>query len=228
MAPPLLGLHHLTAIVDDPQENVDFYTNVLGLRLVKRTVNFDDPFTYHLYYGDERGRPGTLVTFFPWPEGRRGSRGVGQISAFAFSVPTGALAFWQRQLAAIGWRFSDPAERAGAQALSLYDPAGLLVELVERPDARRGHPSPQAEVPAILVAPDDVHVTTKKSLDSFLYTDLDALLGRVYRAETVVLAGINTDTCVYSTAFSTSNRGYQTVVISDCVASDVPCVPLPR
>lgn len=85
------------------------------------------------------------------------------------------------------------------------------------PDRREG--SPQAEVPAILVAPDDVHVTSKKSLDSFLYTDLDALLGRVYRAETVVLAGINTDTCVYSTAFATSNRGYQTVVISDCVAS---------
>jgi biuret amidohydrolase len=85
------------------------------------------------------------------------------------------------------------------------------------PDRKEG--SPQAEVPAMLVGPDDVHVTSKKSLDSFLYTDLDALLGRVYRAETVVLAGINTDTCVYSTAFSTSNRGYRTVVISDCVAS---------
>jgi nicotinamidase-related amidase len=85
------------------------------------------------------------------------------------------------------------------------------------PDRREG--SPQAEVPAMLVAPDDVHVTTKKSLDGFLGTDLDFLLGRVYRAETVVLAGINTDTCVYSTAFSASNRGYQTVVISDCVAS---------
>jgi nicotinamidase-related amidase len=85
------------------------------------------------------------------------------------------------------------------------------------PDRQEG--SPQAEVPAILVAPDDVHVTTKKSLDGFLETDLDFLLRRVYRAETVVLSGVNTDTCVYSTAFSASNRGYQTVVISDCVAS---------
>ena len=85
------------------------------------------------------------------------------------------------------------------------------------PDRREG--SPQAEVPAILVAPDDVHVTTKKSLDGFLGTDLDFLLSRVYRAETVVLTGINTDTCVYSTAFSASNRGFRTVVISDCVAS---------
>jgi len=85
------------------------------------------------------------------------------------------------------------------------------------PDRLEG--SPQCEVPGILVRPDDVHVTTKKSLDAFLYSDLDALLGRVYRAETVILAGINTDTCVYSTAFSASNRGYQTVVVSDCVAS---------
>lgn len=85
------------------------------------------------------------------------------------------------------------------------------------PDRREG--SPQAQVPAILVAPDDVHVTTKKSLDGFLGTDLDFLLSRVYEAQTVVLAGINTDTCVYSTAFSASNRGYRTVVVSDCVAS---------
>jgi biuret amidohydrolase len=85
------------------------------------------------------------------------------------------------------------------------------------PDRREG--SPQAQVPAMLVAPEDIHVTTKKSLDGFLGTDLEFLLARVYRAETVVLTGINTDTCVYSTAFSASNRGYQTVVISDCVAS---------
>lgn len=85
------------------------------------------------------------------------------------------------------------------------------------PDRQVG--SPQAEVPAILVAPTDVHMTTKKSLDSYLDTDLDFLLRRVYQADAVVLCGINTDTCVYSTAFSTSNRGYKTVVISDCVAS---------
>jgi nicotinamidase-related amidase len=85
------------------------------------------------------------------------------------------------------------------------------------PDRAAG--SPHAEVPAILVAPEDVHVTTKKTLDSFLGTDLELLLQRVYRADAVVLTGINTDTCVYSTAFSASNRGYKTIVISDCVAS---------
>jgi predicted esterase/catechol 2,3-dioxygenase-like lactoylglutathione lyase family enzyme len=148
MRSPLLGIHHVTAIVEDPQENVDFYTKVLGLRLVKQTVNFDDPYTYHLYYGDEQGRPGTIVTFFPWPEGRRGSRGTGQISAFAFAVPPGALAFWQRQLAEIGWRFGGPEERAGGLTLSFYDPAGLLIELVEQPGAARGGASDLAGVPA--------------------------------------------------------------------------------
>jgi predicted esterase/catechol 2,3-dioxygenase-like lactoylglutathione lyase family enzyme len=123
----------VTAIVEDPQENVDFYTRVLGLRLVKQTVNFDDPYTYHLYYGDEQGHPGTIVTFFPWPDGRRGSRGTGQISAVAFAVPPGALAFWQERLADFDWRFGGPEVRSGAPVLSLYDPAGLLLELVEQP-----------------------------------------------------------------------------------------------
>ncbi len=148
MNSPLLGLHHVSAIVTDPQENIDFYTRVLGLRLLKQTVNFDDPNTYHLYYGDEQGRPGTIVTFFPWPDGQQGSRGVGQISAFAFAVPLGALSFWRQQLDAIDWRYSDPEERAGALTLAFYDPAGLLIELVERPGARRGSASALAEVPA--------------------------------------------------------------------------------
>jgi glyoxalase family protein len=147
-ARPIAGLHHVTAIVDDPQENVDFYTNVLGLRLVKRTVNFEDPTGYHLYYGDDAGRPGTIVTFFPWPGGRRGSRGSGQISAMSFAVPAGALSFWRRQLDALGWRYGGPDPRDGGAALAFYDPAGLLVELVERPGERRGSASPRAEVPA--------------------------------------------------------------------------------
>src|SRR5206468_1256071 len=131
MHTPLLGIHHVTAIVDDPQENIDFYTQVLGLRLVKQTVNFDDPYTYHLYYGDDQGRPGTIVTFFPWPGGGRGSRGTWQISAIAFTVPAGALSFWQARLTDIGWHLGGPEDRSGAAVLSLYDPAGLLLELVE-------------------------------------------------------------------------------------------------
>lgn len=133
MNTPLLGIHHVTAIVEEPQENVDFFTNVLGLRLVKQTVNFDDPATYHLYYGDELGRPGTIITFFPWPRSRHGSRGTGQISAIAFAIPVGAVQFWQKQLAAHDWHASDPEQRAGTRVLSFYDPSGLLIELVEQP-----------------------------------------------------------------------------------------------
>jgi glyoxalase family protein len=147
----LLGIHHVTAIVDDPQENIDFYTNVLGLRLVKQTVNFDDPYTYHLYYGDEQGRPGTIITFFPWPDGRRGSRGVGQISAIAFAVPTGALPFWQARLAENAFHVGGPEDRFGAAVLSLYDPAGLLLELVEQPSRARGAASGSAVPPEVAI-----------------------------------------------------------------------------
>src|SRR5690349_10511968 len=137
MHTPLLGIHHVTAIVEDPQENIDFYTTVLGLRLVKQTVNFDDPYTYHLYYGDDQGQPGTIITFFPWPSGRHGSRGVGQISAIAFAVPAGALPFWQARLEQIGFHVGGPEQRFGAAVLSLYDPSGLLLELVEQPSRDR-------------------------------------------------------------------------------------------
>src|SRR4051812_19983900 len=95
---PLGGIHHVTAIARDPARNVDFYARVLGLRLVKRTVNFDDPGTYHLYYGDEQGRPGTIVTFFPWPLSASGSRGLGQAVTTSLRVPAAALGWWRDRL----------------------------------------------------------------------------------------------------------------------------------
>jgi glyoxalase family protein len=82
----IYGIHHVTAIASDPQRNVDFYSSVLGLRLVKLTVNFDDPTTYHLYFGDELGRPGTILTFFPWPEAPKGHRGTGQVITTSFLI----------------------------------------------------------------------------------------------------------------------------------------------
>src|SRR5205085_7881309 len=88
------GIHHITAIAADPQRNLDFYTSVLGLRLVKLTVNFDDPTTYHLYYGDATGSPGTILTFFAWPGAPRGRRGTGQATSLSFRVPPGSLSFW--------------------------------------------------------------------------------------------------------------------------------------
>ncbi len=86
MSIPVSGLHHVTAIASDPQRNLEFYVGLLGLRLVKRTINFDDPGTYHFYYGDSRGTPGTILTFFPWPNASRGGRGTGQIEATAFAI----------------------------------------------------------------------------------------------------------------------------------------------
>ena len=99
MPSPIVGLHHVTAIASDPQRNLDFYTEVLGLRFVKRTVNFDDPGTYHFYFGDDAGSPGTILTFFPWPHAARGHAGAGEVTKTAFSVPAASLKYWRERLA---------------------------------------------------------------------------------------------------------------------------------
>ena len=104
MSKEILGIHHVTAIAGDPQQNLDFYTGVLGLRLVKLTVNYDDPQTYHLYYGDAHGTPGTILTFFPWPRAKKGRQGHGQVTVTAFSVPEPALEFWAKRLSEKGCR----------------------------------------------------------------------------------------------------------------------------
>src|ERR671923_1657909 len=98
MANNILGIHHVTAIAGDPQQNVDFYTDLLGLRLIKLTVNYDDPGTYHFYYGDDVGNPGTILTFFPWPGARRGRRGTGQVEATAFAIPSDSIGYWLKRL----------------------------------------------------------------------------------------------------------------------------------
>ncbi|WP_107841198.1 ring-cleaving dioxygenase [Metasolibacillus meyeri] len=125
------GIHHITAIVGHPQENIDFYAGVLGLRLVKQTVNFDDPGTYHLYFGNKGGQPGTIITFFPWANAYQGRIGDGQVAVTTYVVPEGALAFWVNRLA----KFSIPfqtAERFDEQVIQFDDPHGLHIELVAR------------------------------------------------------------------------------------------------
>ncbi len=131
-APTSLGLHHVTALASDPQTNLDFYAGLLGLRLVKKTVNFDDPGTYHLYYGDEAGSPGSILTFFPWPGARRGSRGVGQATRIRFGVPSGSLPFWEERLARHGVTLESRFESSGPPSLGFLDPDGLALELVEK------------------------------------------------------------------------------------------------
>ncbi len=132
------GLHHLTAIATDPQANIDFYAGLLGLRLVKKTVNFDDPSAYHLYYGDAAGSPGSIITFFYWPGAPHGSVGVGQISAITFSAPATSLDYWEARLT----RHDVAAERRtrfGEDVLAFADPDGIPVEIVGvGDDSRQG------------------------------------------------------------------------------------------
>ncbi len=125
------GIHHITAIVGHPQENVDFYAGVLGLRLVKKTVNFDDPGTYHLYFGNEGGKPGTIITFFPWAGARQGRIGDGQVGVTSYVVPKGAFQFWEKRLGKFQVPFTKM-ERFGEQYLEFDDPHGLHLEIVER------------------------------------------------------------------------------------------------
>ncbi len=143
----ITGLHHITAIASDPQRNVDFYAGLLGLRLIKKTVNFDDPSAYHLYYGDETGSPGAIVTFFYWPgHEARGRVGAGQNTAIVFSAPAGSLDHWAARLGAAG---VDTARRTrfGEDVLALADPDGIPLELVAvADDARAGWAG--GEVPA--------------------------------------------------------------------------------
>ena len=127
----LRGIHHITAIAGDPQRNVDFYTQTLGLRFAKRTVNFDDPSTYHLYYGDRIGRPGTAITFFAWPGARRGTRGTGQVIAASFAVPKNSIEYWKSRFDeqhVFGESIPDRFDNTG---LRFTDPDGLILELIE-------------------------------------------------------------------------------------------------
>jgi glyoxalase family protein len=142
------GIHHVTAIAEDPQENVDFYAGVLGLRLVKKTVNFDDPGSYHLYYGDAAGNPGTIMTFFSWPGAPRGRIGTGQVSATSFAVPQDSLGYWVERLLQHGVRFEQPQRRFDETVVAISDPDGLVVELVARAGTEVGEVWEESPVPA--------------------------------------------------------------------------------
>jgi len=126
----VLGIHHITAIARNPQRNIDFYSGLLGMRLVKLTVNFDDPTTYHLYYGDPLGHPGTILTFFPWSEAPKGYRGTGQVTAISLLVPSGSMSYWIDRLKRKGISFVGPSRRFSDEFVSFYDPDGLMLELI--------------------------------------------------------------------------------------------------
>lgn len=133
------GIHHVTAIARDPQQNVDFYTKVLGLRLVKQTVNFDAPHIWHLYYGDEKGSPASILTFFPWPNISRGRDGAGLTTATAFSVPQESLSFWVTHLSSLGIEATQSKDSNQYDVLELRDNDGMRLQLVgTKGDERSG------------------------------------------------------------------------------------------
>jgi glyoxalase family protein len=129
------GIHHITAIASSASENLTFYEKVLGLRLVKKTVNFDDPYTYHLYYGNAAGSPGTIITFFPWEKLPRGKTGAGVVASIAFSIQGDAADYWRKRLSEHGIEIKET-ERFGDRTIQFEDPHGLSLELIAAPTAR--------------------------------------------------------------------------------------------
>jgi glyoxalase family protein len=130
------GIHHVTGIASDPQRNLDFYAGILGLRLVKRTVNFDDPTTYHFYFGDEHGNPGSILTFFPWPDARRGRQGGGQAAVTSFAILPSSVGFWIERLIRKQVDFQQPAARyEDERVIAFKDHDGFMGELVAHPKA---------------------------------------------------------------------------------------------
>jgi len=160
----ILGLHHITAIAGSAKTNYDFYTRVLGLRLIKKTVNFDDPQTYHLYYGDEAGSPGTILTFFPWGNIGAGRRGTRQVTEIGYSVPEGSLDFWQARLEKNNVIYNKPAEKFGEKYLTLLDPDGLKFELTVAKNKENRTPfiTPEIDANNAILGFHQVTITTNK------------------------------------------------------------------
>ncbi len=136
----ILGLHHITAIAGSAQKNFDFYTKVLGLRMVKKTVNFDDPGTYHFYYGDENGSPGTILTFFPWEGIGKGRAGKGQVTEIGYAIASESLDFWKKRFTDHNVAFEELPDRFGEKVLRFEDPDGLVITLIvpTTTDTRKG------------------------------------------------------------------------------------------
>jgi len=142
------GLHHITAVAGDPQQNYTFYNGLLGLHLVKKTANYDDPSMYHLYYGDATGTPGRILTFFPWSQFKQGDPARGQAIAVSFSIPTDALSYWTDYLTNNGIEFMEPFDRFGHQVIGLQDPDGLHLELIADPQANDISAQSSGSIPA--------------------------------------------------------------------------------
>ncbi len=182
------GIHHVTAICGPAQENIDFYSGFLGLRLVKLTVNYDDPTAYHLYYGDGIGSPGTLLTFFPYPDGYPGRAGAGQATVTSLAIPANALSFWLDRFSHHSVDFDRPSKRNQQETLSFRGPDGLLLELVAVPKENEVVPWERSPIPArhailgirsVLLRQRDPWVTTSVLVDRLGFHQVDDRDGRL-------------------------------------------------
>ncbi len=181
------GLHHITAIAGNAKKNFDFYTKTLGLRLVKKTVNFDDPHTYHFYYGDKVGTPGTILTFFPWEGITTGRRGARQVTEIGYSVPENSFDFWLKRFEEHNVIYNKPAEKFGEQYLSFLDPDGLKIELTVPKNADNREPWTTNEVTEanalrgfhnITITSNKIEATAKILTDVFGYRLLEQHVNR--------------------------------------------------
>lgn len=197
------GLHHVTAIASDPQRNLDFYVGVLGLRLVKRTINFDDPGSYHFYFGDAVGAPGTILTFFPWPHARRGSRGNGETESTAFTIPPNSITYWSRRLTSFGLALDQSETRFEQRVLRFQDPDGMLVELIASDLPVNTTFWNDGPVPAehairgfhsVTLALDAIEPTTALLKDTFGYRRVDESSNRVrFASDNSIAPGVFVD-----------------------------------
>lgn len=190
---PFSGLHHVTGITGDAQTNVDFYVGLLGLRLVKRTVNHNDAFTLHLFYGDAVGSPGSLLTFFVWPDAARGRFGAGQFGDVGLMVPRERIGDWVQRLLSRGVPFGGPTQVGDSSRLTLTDPDGLAVEIVGVADAPEGHPWAKSSVPAAMQIRALHHVTLWTEQVAASGSALETHLGLTRRATRDGLALFGSD-----------------------------------
>lgn len=196
----ILGLHHITAIAGDAQRNYDFYTKVLGLRLVKKTVNFDDPQTYHFYFGNGMGTPGTILTFFPWPQVKQGKTGAGMATEIGYSVLKGSFHFWKDRFEEKNVRHSQITEKFGEKILAFQDPDGLNLSLIEATNADKRKSFESTEIigevsikgfHSVTLSLNNKTVTAEILTEIFGYTEIksEGKLTR-YRTDTVENAAI--------------------------------------
>ncbi|WP_163380386.1 ring-cleaving dioxygenase [Cyclobacterium sp. SYSU L10401] len=219
------GIHHVTAIASDPQRNVDFYTQVLGLRLVKKTINFDAPGVYHFYFGTETGSPGTILTFFPFKAAARGRRGLGEMTYTSFSVPPGSLDYWKDRLSDLEITHSGILSRFGEELIRFTDQDGMGLELVAaRDDNRKGWsggsiPEPHAikGFSGATLNLRDVQPTAAVLTEVLNYSLIEVLDGKRYRygiagnpAETIDLVMADPDSRSIQSAGSVHHLAFRT------------------